>query len=81
MTKNLFIGLLFLVTVFLSVFASIKREEANHQKLQAIENQILALENHEKAKWEEQKATEAVARAFIASRKAEELQAQLDNCK
>lgn len=81
MTKNIIIGILAFISIFLVVFANIKAEEANKQTMQAQLNLELANQNMTIAKEEERKAVEAAATARIAERKASQLQEQLDNCK
>lgn len=81
MKKNILIGLLALVSVFFVVYANIKANEAEKQRLQAELNIKLAYEQEAKAKAQEQKATEAAAKALIEQKKAENLEEQLKNCR
>ena len=80
MKKNLLIGSLVLVTIFLGIFVHIKSNEANNQTIVALENQILALEYNEKAKQQVIKATEAAAKARAAELKIIALQRALEVC-
>lgn len=81
MLKNVVIAVLVLATGFCIVQARNKADEAQIQKLAALENYVLALENAEKAKKAEQKAVESAAMARIHQRRAEELSYELGICK
>ncbi|SMD36980.1 hypothetical protein SAMN04488029_3173 [Reichenbachiella faecimaris] len=80
MKKNLLIIFLVLLVAFLGTFANIKSNDADKQKIMALENKILVLENYEKAKKEEQKAAKAAAMARIHQRRADELTYELEIC-
>lgn len=81
MFKNILTGLLLVLVAFLSVFVNDKRDAANQAKLEALENQVLALQNRERAKESEMWAVKAVAITKISERRIEDLEHQLKGCK
>ena len=80
MTKNIIIGVLVLVSILSFVYAGNQTSEAEKQAMMATKNLVLAEENAQKAKLQEQKAVEAAVMALIEQHKAEEAKAQLSDC-
>ncbi|WP_422360326.1 hypothetical protein [Reichenbachiella sp.] len=80
MTKNILIGVLAGIAVFAFVFARIKANEADLQKLSALENLVVAKENQTKAEAQEEKAVQAAAKLAIAQQKVDELERALEVC-
>ncbi|MDW3209067.1 MAG: hypothetical protein R8N23_04325 [Reichenbachiella sp.] len=81
MKKNILIGVLAALVCYSIVIANGKASEAELQRVSALENLVVAMENENKAKVQEQAATKAAAEALIARRKVEELQRALEVCK
>ena len=81
MVRNIIIGILSLLVIFLIVFSQIKISEVEKAWYTAEVNMELALENEAKAKAQEQKAVEMAAAALIAQGKAEEAEKRLLECK
>ncbi|UXX80841.1 hypothetical protein N7E81_06975 [Reichenbachiella carrageenanivorans] len=81
MFKNIIIAFLVLASIVLVFYANNQSKQTLAQMREAQSNLVLAERNAERARQEEQKAVEAAARARIAERKAQDLQAQLDDCK
>lgn len=79
--KNILIIVLVLAAVGAMVFANIMANEADLQKLAALENLVFALENGERVRAEEQKAVEAASMARMYQRQVDELTYELKICK
>lgn len=80
MRKNILIAALAAMAVFAFLFARIKAEEAEIQKLEALENQVFALENREKANAQAQKTEEVAAQLAIFEQQVDELERALEVC-
>lgn len=80
MKKNVLIAALVLLTSFFAIFAKIKANEADLQKLSALENLVLAKENQAAAQAQEEKAVQAAAKLAIAKQKVDELERALEVC-